>query len=244
MNIKRSLFVFFALSFVFQSGELFAQSGRDNFLLKDVNSCRVLVTPEDASLAEYAGLWARMERDITERLNRAGLNAESARQNPGRAGFGVSEYNVEISRFDAANPERIVLLAKTTVTVDVVVNRRTGRSMRIAGWIKGGSTQARELAGMGTAIASLVFKQTSEFIGALKTVNNPSVTQGAGESTSRANKNENEEEYKYVASRLSRVFHKPDCMWAERIKEENLVKYKTRQQAIDDGKRPCKRCEP
>ncbi len=48
----------------------------------------------------------------------------------------------------------------------------------------------------------------------------------------------------YVASKKSQVFHKSTCSSAKRISPENLVHYKTRQDAINDGKRPCKSCNP
>ena len=51
-------------------------------------------------------------------------------------------------------------------------------------------------------------------------------------------------EYKYIASKNSKVFHKVDCIWANRIKPINLVTYSTREQAIQAGKRPCKQCKP
>ncbi len=51
-------------------------------------------------------------------------------------------------------------------------------------------------------------------------------------------------EYKYVASRSSRVFHKSDCRWAKRINPDNLVVYNSRDAAIKAGKRPCKVCNP
>ena len=51
-------------------------------------------------------------------------------------------------------------------------------------------------------------------------------------------------EYKYVASQSSRVFHKPECRWAKRIKPENLVGYKSKDEAVKAGKRPCKQCKP
>jgi methylphosphotriester-DNA--protein-cysteine methyltransferase len=48
----------------------------------------------------------------------------------------------------------------------------------------------------------------------------------------------------FVASKNSRVFHKPECSSAKRILEENLVVYSSREEAINSGKRPCKRCNP
>jgi hypothetical protein len=51
-------------------------------------------------------------------------------------------------------------------------------------------------------------------------------------------------ERRYVASKNSKVFHKSDCRWAQRIKPANLVTFSTRDQAIQAGKRPCKQCKP
>ncbi len=48
----------------------------------------------------------------------------------------------------------------------------------------------------------------------------------------------------YVASRNSQVFHRADCKSAARISEKNLVRYNTRDEAIQAGKRPCGECKP
>jgi len=52
------------------------------------------------------------------------------------------------------------------------------------------------------------------------------------------------EQGKFVSSKNSQIFHKIDCSSAKRIKSENKILYDNRQQAIDAGKRPCKKCEP
>ena len=51
-------------------------------------------------------------------------------------------------------------------------------------------------------------------------------------------------EYKYVASSLREPFHKPSCKWVKKISPENLIGFKTRQEALDSGRRPCKVCRP
>jgi hypothetical protein len=48
----------------------------------------------------------------------------------------------------------------------------------------------------------------------------------------------------FVTSKTSDVFHKPDCRWAQKISADNLVKYESRNEAIEAGKRPCKWCKP
>ncbi len=50
--------------------------------------------------------------------------------------------------------------------------------------------------------------------------------------------------YPFVASKNSEIFHKSTCPSAKRIAVGNIVGYKTRQEAIEAGKRPCKRCKP
>jgi phosphatidylserine/phosphatidylglycerophosphate/cardiolipin synthase-like enzyme len=51
-------------------------------------------------------------------------------------------------------------------------------------------------------------------------------------------------EKRYVASVNSTVFHDPDCPWAKRIKEENKIWFKSRNEALDKGYTPCKVCNP
>ena len=50
----------------------------------------------------------------------------------------------------------------------------------------------------------------------------------------------------YVASKKSGrfVFHRPDCRSASRIKEENLLRFETRDEALDSGYSPCRNCKP
>jgi hypothetical protein len=48
----------------------------------------------------------------------------------------------------------------------------------------------------------------------------------------------------FVASKNSSVFHRADCRMARNISEKNLVTYESREEAIQDGKRPCKSCSP
>ena len=49
---------------------------------------------------------------------------------------------------------------------------------------------------------------------------------------------------KYVASRHNKPFHTLSCRWAKKISPENAVYYSTRDEAINDGHRPCKVCRP
>jgi len=48
----------------------------------------------------------------------------------------------------------------------------------------------------------------------------------------------------YVASKNSSVFHKADCKEVHRIKDKNLIYFKTREEAIASGRHPCAVCNP
>jgi hypothetical protein len=50
--------------------------------------------------------------------------------------------------------------------------------------------------------------------------------------------------FPFVASRNGSVFHRADCRWAQNISADNRVGYKTREEALQAGKRPCKTCQP
>jgi methylphosphotriester-DNA--protein-cysteine methyltransferase len=51
-------------------------------------------------------------------------------------------------------------------------------------------------------------------------------------------------QYAYVASKSGKVFHLPGCSSAKQIKPENLIGFKTREDAVSSGRQPCKRCKP
>lgn len=48
----------------------------------------------------------------------------------------------------------------------------------------------------------------------------------------------------FVASREGRVFHRPDCPHARRIRPENCVHFATCAEALRTGRTPCKTCAP
>ena len=99
------------------------------------------------------------------------------------------------------------------------------------------------------AVSAMVLEQVDEFISDYHKAN-PSGT-GVGDVNDvnaalmiAATKRASPAEYKFVASKNSDVFHRPNCSSAKRIKPANLVGYNSRQAAIRNGKRPCKRCKP
>ena len=48
----------------------------------------------------------------------------------------------------------------------------------------------------------------------------------------------------YFGSEKSSVFHVATCAALDKVKDDNIVKYNSRAEAIKAGKRPCAKCKP
>jgi hypothetical protein len=57
----------------------------------------------------------------------------------------------------------------------------------------------------------------------------------ASGNTKDALNNANDKECVFVGSKNSNKFHKPDCQWAKRIKAENIVCFKSEEEAKSRG---------
>lgn len=68
---------------------------------------------------------------------------------------------------------------------------------------------------------------------------------GAETKTSEKSNTKNEKKQTYVLNVNTGTFHKPDCSFAQRTKEENKKQVKdTRTHMIEQGYSPCKQCNP
>lgn len=48
----------------------------------------------------------------------------------------------------------------------------------------------------------------------------------------------------FIGNSSSHIFHKSSCSSAEKLKESNRVSFSNREKAVNDGYKPCKRCNP
>lgn len=55
---------------------------------------------------------------------------------------------------------------------------------------------------------------------------------------------EEQKEALYIGNRNSKKFHRPDCEGVARMKEENKVSFKSREEAVSAGYTPCSLCQP
>lgn len=55
---------------------------------------------------------------------------------------------------------------------------------------------------------------------------------------------EQQEKVLYIGNKGSGIFHRHDCEYAEKMREYNRVEIETRQDAVELGFTPCRRCQP
>lgn len=48
----------------------------------------------------------------------------------------------------------------------------------------------------------------------------------------------------YIGNKKSKIFHNPKCSSVKRMRDENKVIFDSREEALNTGFRPCKRCNP
>jgi len=105
------------------------------------------------------------------------------------------------------------------------------------------------------AVSAAVLIQTDAFVAACKAAggtssSSPRVKQGSsappvvGQGPLSPKGPQAASGYAFVSATSSQVFHRPDCRWAQNIASGNLVGYKSRPEAVQAGKRPCKTCKP
>jgi len=147
--------------------------------------------------------------------------------------------------------QQYVYCIQTSLATKVSLSNEPPLCIKADVWKTEPAMQTVPVQSMPAAVTSAVLEHVEAFIhaylaanpqtGQLSDVNN--VSEAAKEQVKPAAK-ATPAEYKYVASKNSKVFHRPDCSSAKRIKPENLVGYNSRDEAISAGKRPCKRCKP
>ena len=148
--------------------------------------------------------------------------------------------------------EQYVFRIQTSLATKVSLPGELPLCIKADVWKTEPAMQAVSIKDMPAAVTGVVLERVDAFIHAYLAANQPGtgVSDANVASVTVATKHPGRvtehrpAEYKFVASKNSNVFHRPDCSSAERIKPANLVGYNSRGEAIKAGKRPCKRCKP
>ena len=166
----------------------------------------------------------------------------------------IPELRVDIEMIILDDSQRYIFRIQTSLARTVALQAQPNLHFHADVWKKASQMQTVSTQNMPPTITKVVLEQVDSFIADYRIANPP------GKQPADANDiaalitvpirqtkptvKPTTAKHKYVASKNSKVFHKPDCSSAKRIKPGNLVTFSTRDKAIKAGKRPCKICKP
>ncbi len=184
--------------------------------------------------------WAELETKIIDKLNKADVNLISGVSDSIPS---IPELRIYTNALKLEDSKQYVFHIQTSLARVVRLAEGQSPVFKVNLWQANPVMHAVSEEDMTAEVTNLVLEQVDFFIHAYQAANPP------GQQTTLEKQTEPSDEsavaeHKYVASKSSNIFHKPECRWAKNISPENLVEYKSRDEAIKAGKRPCKSCKP
>ncbi len=235
-------------------------SGREGDLPLIGRHNPALVRIEEICVAEAIGepnggkletVLQSINSDARAQLSAAGLEVKTGRSS---GAVNSGQLRVVVDTLEPGDTNEVVFHIQVYVGVRLCLPGHANLYVNADIWKSGGEMGSVSVAGLDEAIRAVAAEQVKAFIGAWSVAkeSQPERSRRSAETRRpRAEVREAEEEKAqpqadapYVASKRSEVFHKADCSSAKRISPENLVSYGSREEAIADGKRPCRRCNP
>ena len=226
--------------------------GRANPTLAGIEQLYVVIVPPDAEPNKDGLVWRELEAKVINKLNEAGIKIM-----PGIAGniLNIDELRVYIDMLKFADSQIYVFRIQISLARAVYLAKDSSWSIKADVWKVGPAMQAISVQDMPAEVTNVVLEQVEAFICAYVVANPPdakvtdarttdTVSQTAQRQQAKPAAKPAVAKYEYIASKNSKVFHKPECSSAKRILPKNLVGYNGRDEALKAGKRPCKQCKP
>jgi len=228
--------------------------------LSRIDSLQVTIVPSGPTVEANDSLWEELRTKVKQKLDQAGLNTPDPTHIDRRAiPFETPLFNIHINMLKLEDARQYIFLVRTSLAREVHLGVRNCDSRRFEPgpmlmaevWAKSGPMEVAASQHTLSRITQIVLEQTKAFVANWTAANPPDKkAESANNVGTTANRpidrfaDSTPAEHQYVASKNSKVFHSPDCRFAKRISPENLTGYKSRDEAVSAGKRPCKLCKP
>lgn len=237
MKIDKDRFLTAALAMFFlagASGISFAKLSPEQASLRGVESITVHISCSE-SAAEIGFSEKGLLKAIQGQLEDAGIKVRPAHMwaaLPGRC-----RLRVAVKVYKPANQDIFVYNLRVDFLQTVALQRSPGTQIDAVTWDLTWFAHGSESA-LAQAIPQNLEVLAASFVKDYRQANPKRNKAPEPKSGSDTGKSE------FTGSKGSDVFHKSQCRWASSIASENLVSYKSRQDAVKAGKRPCKQCNP
>lgn len=225
---------------------------RPNPALARIRQLYIVILADDGEPNKDGLSLKKLEESVEKKIGENGIKIAEAigRENTLRS-LAIPELRIDITTLKLEESQQYMFHIQTSLAKKVYLTKNSSRRIKADVWKTEPTMQAVSVQHMPIVVTAAVMEQVEAFIHAYLAANSSGrrTSEASGISTAAKEQTEPVEqsspaEYQYFASKNSRVFHRPDCSWVKRIKPENLVGYVSREEAINSGKRPCKRCNP
>ncbi|MFZ0034163.1 MAG: hypothetical protein WAK60_04130 [Sedimentisphaerales bacterium] len=220
--------------------------------LGGVRQLYIVILPPDAEPNKDGLVWKDLEAAVGGKISQAGIKiAEAIQREHILRSLVIPELRININMLKIVESQQYVFHIETSLAKKVYLTKDSSQSIKADLWGTEPTMQAVSVQSMPAAVTGAVLEQVEAFVNAYLAANPPNKRPSDSNDISIVPKEQvqpadksTSAEYEYVASKNSKVFHKPDCIWVKRIKPENLVGYNSREEAINAGKKPCGQCNP
>ena len=197
-------------------------------------------------------VWKELRAKVEHKLTEAGIKMYSGNVRGWPLNFETPILTIDIDMLKLKELKRYVFNTQTSLSRPVHLPIRSMYTFKADVWKKNSRMRTITAEYMPPEVTGVVMGQVEAFIHAYlaanpkapQTPDSNDVVTTAKERILRPLPKPTPAKFNYVASKNSKVFHRPTCSSAMRIAPKNLVGYNTRQEAINAGKRPCKICKP
>jgi len=234
--------------------------GHANPALAGIQDLYVLIVAPDSEPNKDSLIWKNLQVRVEQKLLKTDIRlSHVAKDWRISRSFDIPELRIDIDMLKLEDLQRYVFRIQTSLATKLYLAKDPKLTLKADVWKKSSTMQVVSVDNMPTAVTNVVLKQVDAFINAYFVANKaypPHKSKGAQAADAnditvvtapkfaKSVAKSAVAKYKYVASKNSKIFHKPGCRWAKRIKPENLVGYNSKDEAIKAGKRPCKWCKP
>lgn len=223
--------------------------GRANPTLAGIEQLYVSIVPPDTEPNKDSLVREELQSKVEHKLKKAGIKYVKPRSLP------KPELRIYIDMLKLPDSQKYVFRIQTTLARTVTLPAQRNLHLPADVWKTEPVMRAASVQSMPAEVTAVVLEQVEAFINCYMVANPPDKQPADAGTSGTASLTMPKEqskppakpavaEYKYVASKNSKVFHRPDCSSAKRILPKNLVGYNSRDETIKAGKRPCKRCKP
>lgn len=223
--------------------------GRANRTLKGIDKLYVSITQLGAEPDKDGLVLKKLEAEVKNKLNKNGIKISPG---PAAFTFDTPMLRVDINMLKLVNSQQYVFYIQTSLARAVRLAEGAPWSIKVDVWKSEPKMEAVSAEAMTAAVTDSVTEQIEAFINAYLVANMNGVQAADANEPATVTPPKRPKQplkskvakNKYVASKNSKVFHRANCNWAERIKRQNLIGYNSRAEAVKAGNRPCKQCEP